>query len=267
MRSQLGLSIALILACAGGPEAPATTSTAVVREEKAVEVDGISEIWRLEWTQPPDPICAPGDGGWYTCPCEGFAFGESGELDLVRIRSSREVDRLRLTAFFLESDLAVLQRWPVVESDDEWIDADLDGRLAEFRETVRKRPPVSVLDVGDFNRDGRATEFLLQVGVMPCGKRQSILVGVSPDRPRLHAFGSADHPEKPLVLYPSQWERLRTSSGPLRLEAWPCGDHGSEVHNEITLEVDDRGIHAALETFSCDAPGQTHGALLSREIL
>src|SRR5258706_785750 len=72
----------------------------VVREERTAEVNGVSEVWRLEWLHPPGLICAPDDPVWFTCPCHGFEFGEEGELDLVRLRSSREVERLHLTPLF-----------------------------------------------------------------------------------------------------------------------------------------------------------------------
>lgn len=272
MRLRLVLAISMLLVAPRVAKTGETTETPgpVVREERVVPVDGAAETWRLEWRRPPSPVCEPDDPDWFICPCHGFAFGEQGELDLVRLQSSKEVERLPLTPFF-DTEVTVrnqasLRRWPVLESDIErYVDPD---DLPAFRDAVVQRTPVTVLEVTDFDRDGLAAEFVLQIGTLPCGKRLSVLVGVSRDRPRLHVFGSAAHPDEPLVLYESHWERFRTASGPLRLETWPCGDHGSEVHEELVLERGASGIHATRETYSCDAPpGEVHGELLSRKVL
>ena len=256
----------------------------VVREERAVQIDGASETWRLEWVKPPEPVCAPEDPVWFTCPCQGFEFGEEGELDLVRLRSSKEVDRLHLTPFFRGKDTpspaweknhAALRRWPVLDSDQDWFtEVDTtsdDAGLAAFQKAVSERTPVTVLDLQDFNHDGWAAEFVLQIGTLPCGKRESVLVGISRDWPKLHVFRSVERPDKPLVLFFQHWERMRVSGGKVRTVTWPCGDHASEVHDETVLRVDAKGFHAMRETFSCDVsegpPGAVHGKLLSREIL
>jgi hypothetical protein len=137
-------------------------------------------------------VCAPpDDANWFTCPCQGFEFGEQGELDLVRLRASNEVDRLPLIPLFrgaepppeaAEENHAALRRWPVLESDlESWMEAERrkdPAALEAFEEALPKRKPLDVLDVGDFNRDGLAAEFVLQIGALPCGKRQSVLVGI-----------------------------------------------------------------------------------------
>ena len=53
----------------------------IAREEVKVVVDGVEEVWRLEWLTPPRPVCGPEDDDWMTCPCEGFAFGEWGDFN------------------------------------------------------------------------------------------------------------------------------------------------------------------------------------------
>jgi hypothetical protein len=94
--------------CAGGAaagargEPRATAARPVVHEERQVRIGGHTELWRLEWEKPPLPACEAGDPMWFTCPCAGFAFGERGLLDLVRLRDSKEVERLPLTPLFAE---------------------------------------------------------------------------------------------------------------------------------------------------------------------
>lgn len=56
----------------------------VVRDEQIVSVDSTRERWQLVWRTRPQPACSPRDEGWARCPCNGFAFGEIGQLDLVR---------------------------------------------------------------------------------------------------------------------------------------------------------------------------------------
>ena len=57
----------------------------IIREERNIVIDGVEERWRLEWVSTPSPACAPPvEPGWMNCPCEGFAFGERGDLVLVR---------------------------------------------------------------------------------------------------------------------------------------------------------------------------------------
>src|SRR5438309_666465 len=93
-----------------------------VREETQVTVSGVHEIWRLQWKEPPQPECDTSGGIWVVCGCNGFAFGERGELDLVRIRDGQEYDRLALSPLFVDNDLdlgklAVVQKWPVEKRD------------------------------------------------------------------------------------------------------------------------------------------------------
>ena len=64
-----------------------------IREEQQVVVNGVTETWRLQWKSPPHPECDASEGMAMaiTCPCQGFAFGESGDLDVVRLRNGSEI--------------------------------------------------------------------------------------------------------------------------------------------------------------------------------
>lgn len=46
----------------------------------------------------------------YGCPCSGFALGETGVLDLVRLRQCREYDRMKLNPLFKAFDQNPLVR-------------------------------------------------------------------------------------------------------------------------------------------------------------
>ncbi len=78
-----------------------------------------------------------------TCPCNGFAFGERGNLVLIRKRPGQKEERLRLGPLFSEAPVefgeAVLQRWDVQRRDhDEW---DTPG----FVSRLQVRPIVQVM--------------------------------------------------------------------------------------------------------------------------
>src|SRR5581483_4903064 len=98
----------------------------LIREQRRVVVDGVPEVWALKWRSLPKPACAPEQMS-LMCPCSGFAYGESGDLDLVRTRDQVIVDQLHITPLFDESFTgmlgAILPRWELdVERDFEMSD-------------------------------------------------------------------------------------------------------------------------------------------------
>ncbi|MDE2219339.1 MAG: hypothetical protein KGJ52_03070, partial [Gammaproteobacteria bacterium] len=157
----------------------------LVRAQRAVRVNGVIETWKLEWETLPVPVCGPDDVAVaLACPCAGFAYGEAGRLSLVRLRAGATREVLDLTGFYRHEavpgpgNLAVLQRWVPVpatahDEDDDWHHAsDLN-----FIARVRARGAADVMRLADFNHDGQANEFLLQVGTQGCGARRMVLVG------------------------------------------------------------------------------------------
>ena len=139
---------------------------------------------------------------------------------------------------------------------------DADG----LPQAIRGRPVTRVMAFGDYDHDGRATEFLLEVGTLPCGKRQSVLVGVSAVDSSLHVFTSVAHPERPLVLGPYLWERLRRSGGRAEGVEWPCGDHGADTQTEVRLWTGPTGIDGVRSEYQCTADN-ARGRLISSERL
>jgi hypothetical protein len=228
--------------------------TSLLREEQEVRVDNIEEVWRLQWRAAPKLQCGPVDGVAFTCPCNGFAYGESGRLDLVRIRDGHELERLPLGRNFEDRQgQAVVQRsQPDIKDFDQYvahIDEETWGKQELQR--IQQLPLVKVMHLLDYDHDGRATEFFLQTDSFPCGKRAGIVIGVSKTNGRLHAFGSVKHPNKPLVLQLSEWEALLNSSGPTRVLDWACGDHGADVEVELELTATPRGIRVLEDQFEC----------------
>jgi hypothetical protein len=192
----------------------------ITREERTVVVEGKSERWRLEWLDEPKPYCRV-EAFAVTSLCRGFEYGEAGTLDLVRLREGREIDRLRLTPLF----------------DD--------------RRAILPRRSVRILALEDYDRDGSATEFVLQVAAIDSSTYPSVLIGISPHTGRLAAFATVEDPESPLVLVrPSLWKALLASRSSTLLET-ACGDHGSEEETILHLSADAAGLHAAAEFRRC----------------
>ena len=78
---KIALATILLLATTSWPQAANKTTSEypspTIREESQVVVNSVTETWRLEWAEPPKPYCEPSEGS-LTCPCTGFAYGESG---------------------------------------------------------------------------------------------------------------------------------------------------------------------------------------------
>jgi hypothetical protein len=258
-----------LIACTVLVASMAPATAAVIREERSVTVGSVRERWRLVWNSEPKPACAPDDGmqlEWFTCPCAGFAFGERGDLDLVRVKPGGAEERRSLTAFFEEEidswgRTAILPRWPRRDTDVQAVDRETPEQLTS---KIHSRPIVSIMNLRDFDHDGRATEFFLQTSAAPCGKRMGIVVGVSRGRPALHAFGSALNPAKPLVLRADHWDALAKSASPADRVDWACGDHGSDTQEELTLRADSAGVHVTRHFYQCNADC-TRGSLLRSE--
>jgi len=244
-------------------QSQALATKGLIREEQEIVVNGVRETWRLEWKAPPTPTCGVDDvSSSMTCPCIGFAYGESGQLDLVRTVGGHEIDRMELTVLFggdsPNDKAATIQRWEFRKNDDE------QSQEPGLADRVRQRPLVKIMQFADYNHDGNATEFFLQTGVEPCGKRIGVVVGLTRKNWRLHAIGSALHPDMPLVLQKREWEALRKARGPVEVLDWPCGDHGADAEDVLRLKATSRGIEGVRFRFQCTESGK-RGALMSKE--
>jgi hypothetical protein len=232
-------------------------TTSLVREERKIVINGIEEHWRLEWLGKPSPACGPEDEDWTTCPCTGFAFGEQGNLDLVRKRPGQKDERFSLTPLFdndfdrpLSTREAVLRRWDVADNDIKASDSP------RFVDQVRSRPTAEIMQFADYDHDGRASEFILQIGTDPCGKRMCVVVGVSANNDHLHVFSSRKNPKEPLILQAHQWASLSRASGPIKVIGLACGDHGSDAEIELELRAENGTIYTRWKEYQCTENGK-----------
>jgi hypothetical protein len=177
---------------------------------------------------------------WEACTCSGFAFGEKGDLDLVRLRKGQPDERMRLDTLFEGNDTR-MQRWPITPGDKGKVPSPID---------ISMRPVTSIIKFADYDHDGRASEFLLQVGAGPCGHTPTIVVGVSKSNPKLHAFGTAEKPDEPLTLDSvADWEKLKAKPSADLVQV-ACGDHGATEQTIIHVTADG-ALHAKTETKKC----------------
>ncbi len=231
-----------------GLVASAFSQSGLVRDQASVN----GETWRLEWKTPPVSSCGPRDQNMFTCPCSGFAFGQSGEMELVRERGGKVVQRLALAPFF-EGKTAQVQF-------HEPRPGDADKQAAELNRDVSARPVVKVIKLADYDHDGKATEFLLQTSASPCGSVQGIVIGMGAGKGEAHAFGTVAHPNEPLVLRMKEWEAVRNSKGSAHTVAMACGDHGATEQLEHTITASAKGIEVEEQTYACS--GSAKGKLL-----
>lgn len=257
------VSLAVILAMSAGP-----VIAQQVRDGAKVVVDGVEETWRLVWQGAAKSACPATEiVTSVTCPCSGWAYGEQGKLSLVRDRKGFATERLDLGPFFAagepppgtEEGMAVLQRWPEASDDLDRNERD-DPKLAA---EIAARPAPKILAFADYDRDGRATEFLLQVGALPCGKRQFMAVGVSGSG-RLDVLRTAARPDRPLVMPRHVWDALARSPRPEPLLTWECDDHGSEVRTTLQPRAENGRLYAVARAFGCPSQGND-GKLVSEE--
>ncbi len=261
--SAIVVAAGLLLTQAGVSRA-AESDPSLIREQMTVIVDGKPEVWRLVWGSKPVPICGVDDRDVsLTCPCSGFAYGEQAPLSLVRSRADGHTESLVLGTVFQKDNpivgagggRALVRRWAPVESgpDSDWKHFDDD----DFEARVARRPLSRVLNLADYDHDGQATEFLLQVDTLPCGKHQMVLVGISKANPHIHVFSSAEAPGQPLILGDWEWKALRDNAHPIDVIDWHCQDHGSDTQWKVRLSADSGTIHAAKTSRKCPDPTQS----------
>ncbi len=253
------IALALVTSAASG---------AIVRESRQVVIAGKTEQWQLVWEAAPKPICGPDDPEMaMTCPCSGFAYGEMGNLTLQRKRGGKVIDRLALGPFFedlpaSDSDGLAAMQWRPFRLGD----VDGDRPAPNLMKWIRARPGPRVMQLADYDHDGEASEFLVQVSAGPCGHTQYVALGISRARPRLHALGTASNPDAALVMAGSAWQTLLEAMGEARATVWPCGDHGAEERGEIVLSARHGVIEASHRRYSCPDDGSPEVLLGSERL-
>ena len=236
--------------------------TAQVREQKSVVIGGQHETWRLLWAAAPAAACAADEiEAALSCSCSGFAYGETGQLSLLRIPATGPGETLELAQFYIAAATpappgsALLQRWQPIpasasDEDDDWHHAS----DFNFLKRVQARRTTDAMRIADYNHDGQASEFLLQVGVLPCGRPQLLLVGVSRRNPHLHVFAAADAGDQPLLMGPRAWAAVLKNPRARQVVEWPCGTDADSVESVVDVEVRRGVFHLQRSERHCANP-------------
>ena len=196
---RLIVGLVALAAFAQQPNRAVEYPSPLIREQVHVVVEGVDEIWQLQWRARPKPSCSAAEGeGSLACPCAGFAYGEEGDLDVVRVRDGAVIDRLDVNPFFTETR-PTIQRWATD------IDKDFPNLVkGDYTSAVSKRPVVRIMRFADYNHDGWSTEFYIQTEAM-CNSA-GVVIGLSNDNRTLHAFGTVRHPDNPLSMQDFEWK-------------------------------------------------------------
>lgn len=243
----------------------AVDDASLVREEARVMVDGHEEVWRLRWHAAPATACFERDD-WWTCPCRDVERGQRGDATLERLRDGAVIDSLPLApdarvdgderAHESSSEVVLPLRELRVNVGSEEEDARRERDLADS--DFEGRPVVPVITLRDYDRDGRATEFLVRAETQACGYQPYALVGLSRAHPWLHFFRDADEPGAPARLLAGGWEALRTGDAGLRQE-FGCGFHGLDYAAYARTRIVDGRVEMRSYYRACDPRGGERG--------
>jgi hypothetical protein len=250
------LLTALPLTGAAADDASGSRLEFQLRERAEISLAGRKEVWQLIWLDKTQDACGPQDVlKALVATCNGFAYGQRGHLLLVRIVEGQPLDELVLDQFFgLDGDdVPDGVRGVAFLPQREFKVEDASGKLdpASLLREVAQRPIVKVMQFADYDYDGQASEFLLQIGTLPAGKRMMVLIGITRSNPKLHVFRSAEEPGRPLVAGAWVWEALRASAGNADVIEWACGDHGSDHESRIHLQAGNGILHVARSQRQC----------------
>lgn len=186
------------------------------------------ERWRLAWTEPPMAHCREFAGLQPPCACQGLQGGDIGHLVLERRRPGTRAELLDLGGLFADEPRESLTGLAALPA-----------------------PNVPVLELADYDRDGRALEFLLRTGAEDCGHGRHVLVGVLAGHPELGVATTAEHPERPLVLDAEADFRALAKTGRLSRVYWNCMEHASDVERAYEGTVDAGGFHVRVVVREC----------------
>ncbi|MFV3127595.1 hypothetical protein [Niveispirillum sp. KHB5.9] len=251
LRNVLALS-ALLLAAPAALALPSEPET--VREEQRLTLDGREEVWQLVWTGPVRDFCeAVSPEMAMTAPCASLAARETGRLSLRRMRDGTVIDRFDPGPAFekatatVEAGLSVLPRRAAPDNEYErWLEDE--GR---FVSAAEQRPPLSVMRFGDYDRDGRAVEFLLQTDAEPQGKPLYAAIGLPAGIDRLGFLRSAGRPDRTLVMGARAWMTLRDQGGPATVTRRACGEQGARTRSDYLLSAANGRIDVTLRDSAC----------------
>ncbi|MBL8742530.1 MAG: hypothetical protein JNK04_15590, partial [Myxococcales bacterium] len=158
-----------------------------VRDSVDLDFAGAKETWQLRWKDDPTPACFVEEAK-KSGKCLGIdGAGESGKLEIVRLKDQKEIASVDLTELLSEQGPLVLARFP-------------DGVRYSAR-GLASAPPKPLMTLGDYNQDGVAAELVMQGPMRVWVSRPGVLIGFSPSTGKLFGYKTVDT---------ATWEKVKT---------------------------------------------------------
>lgn len=224
---------------------PAGYSPSMIRDRVEVDIGQGPETWLLRWKKAPKPACFTAEAR-KLARCLGLAGpGESGPIEIVRVRDGAEVAASDLTPIFGQEDAPVIARFP--------------PGVRFSAKALTEAKATKVMDLRDYNQDGRAAEFVL-VGRYnprrgPPLDRIGHLTGLSPNGGGLFSYA---------IEGTGTWESVRTMTDTFELVLIPCNDHASDLEYVDVFTRTPRGVTREMRKYRC-LPTGARGRLAESE--
>ena len=94
----------------------------------------------------------------------------------------------------------------------------------------------------DYDHDGKATEFVFQVGNTALREEDERANWGLREQSTVARVRRRRLPDKPLILQASHWEALLGAKTPVKVVDWKCWDHGSDRETELQLSADKKTV-------------------------
>lgn len=215
-----------------------------VRDRVELDFAGAKETWLLRWKEEPKPACFVEEAK-QSGKCLGIdGAGESGQLEIVRIKDGKEIASEDLTELLAEKGPLVLPRYA-------------DGVRFSAR-GLTTAPPKPLLVLGDYNQDGVAAEFVMQGPMRVWAPRPGVLIGFGKGSGKLFGYKTIDT---------ATWEKVKTTSSVLEVVTTRCFDHASPTEYVDIFTKTSAGVTRGRKEFTCIDKGSSvaRGAVVSSE--
>ena len=215
-----------------------------VRDRVDLDFAGSRETWLLRWKDAPKPACFVEEAK-QTAKCLGIAGpGESGRLEIVRIKDGNEIVSEDLTELLAEKEPLVISRF--------------SSGVRYSARGLASAPSKPLLVLGDYNQDGVAAELVMQGPMRVWVSRPGVLIGFAKSTGKLFGYKTIDT---------ATWENVKTMSATLEVVTTRCFDHGSPTEYVDIFKKTPAGVTRGRKEFNCIDKGSSvaRGAVVSSD--
>jgi hypothetical protein len=205
-----------------------------VRDSVELDFAGGRETWLLRWKGEPEPACFIEEAK-QSAKCLGIeGAGESGRLEIVRVKDGKEIASEDLTELLAEKGPLVLPRFA-------------DGVRYSAR-GLASAPSKPLMVLGDYNQDGVAAELVMKGPMRVWVPSPGVLIGFAKSSGKLFGYKTVDT---------QTWEKVKTMSTTLEVVTLRCFDHGSPTENVDIFSKTPAGVTRGRKEFTCIDKGSS----------